>query len=250
LRVNAYQIRKARLTQLVEQGLSRAAELNDVEVNLALAEAEREAARAALRVAFVSESQATKLLSDRGTLVLRAPSAAMVVRVTTRPGEVREPGGGALLELVGQGNVQIEARFAYAPPPDARFVWLAGDASLALVYDATSPLAAPEDGSRLVWLHPADPAHAPVPGSLGRVRLQAAADWWVLPITALRMRGAESSVLLRTEQGEHEQAVTVVLRSSSEVIVRGLSSNDELAVEGHARAEQRELDAGTRSGPP
>jgi cobalt-zinc-cadmium efflux system membrane fusion protein len=242
LRVRAYELRKARLTELVAQGLSRAGELNEVEVNLALAEAERAAARATLHVAAANENQAEKLLNEHGgSFVLRAPSAAMVVRVATRPGDVREPAGGALLELIGEGGVQVEARFAQAPPEGARLVWLSHGAEVALIRDAVSPVAVPEDGSRLVWLHAEDGTRAPIPGSLGRVRVLPAEDWQVVPSAALRPRGSGAAVLVYRGGSEREVRVHVIMRSSNEAIVSGLSPGAQVALD--AQAPEREPEA-------
>jgi multidrug efflux pump subunit AcrA (membrane-fusion protein) len=231
LRIQAYEARKARLGPLVEQGLARAAELSDLEANLALARSEREAARATLRVAGVNEAQAAGLLSNAGTISLRAPMPAMVVHVAARPGEIREPGSGPLLELVGQGPVQVEARLALSPPEGASFTWVAGGANVPLVLEALSPRAAPEDGTRLAWFHAQDPARAPVPGSLGRVHMGADPSWFVVPLAALRERGSAARVVVRDAQGSKEQPVGVVLRSSSEVIVTGLSADSEVAAD-------------------
>jgi hypothetical protein len=228
-RIRAYESRRARLGPLVEQGLARATDLSELEANLALARSEWESARATLRVANVDETGADRLLSQAGTITLRAPFAATVLHVDARPGEVREPTSAPLVELMGQGEVQIEARLPVTPPPNASLSWISGDASVPLVLGAVSPRAALEDGTRLAWLHALDRARAPVPGSLGRVRLAAERDWFVVPAAAVRESGAGAHVTLRDGQRIRQQTVKVVLRSSSEVIITGVSSDSEVA---------------------
>jgi hypothetical protein len=231
IRIEAYEARKGRLAPLVQEGLARSAELGELGANLALARAEREAARATLRVAGVNDAQSARLLASNGTVSLRAPKAAMVVRVSARPGETRDPSGGPLVELVAQGDVQVEARLPFTPPEAARFAWVGGGdlALVPLVLEAISPQAAPEDGTRAAWFHASDPAQAPVPGSLGRVRLDADPSWFVVPARALRERAGASVVVVRAGEASSEQPVRVVLRSSSEVIVTGLNAETQVA---------------------
>lgn len=228
-RIRGYEARRARLGPLVEQGLARSTDLSELEANLALARSEWEAARATLRVANIDETAADRLLSHNGTITLRSPFAAIVLHVAARPGEVREPTSAPLVELMRQGEVQIEARLAIIPPADGTFSWISGNDSVPLVLDAVSPRAAPEDGTRLAWLHATNPMRAPVPGSLGRVRLASAADWFVVPAAAVREQGAQAHVTVRDGQGSKQQAVTVVLRSSSEIIVTGVSRDTQVA---------------------
>jgi multidrug efflux pump subunit AcrA (membrane-fusion protein) len=231
LRIEAYEARKARLSPLVKEGLARASELSELEANLASARAEREAARATLRVAGVNEAQAQALLTSNGTLTLRAPMDAVVVQLVARPGEIREPNAGPLLELVSEGSVQVEARLMITPPTDAQFAWMAGGTPVPLALDTLSPRASPEDGARLAWFHALDAAHAPVPGSLGRVRLRAQPGWTAVPISALIQRGESVYVLVREGATTRARPVSVVLRSSSETIVTGIPANAQIAAD-------------------
>jgi multidrug efflux pump subunit AcrA (membrane-fusion protein) len=231
LRIESYEARKSRLGPLVEQGLARTAELNELEANLALARAERELARATLRVAGVSEGQVPALLQGQGAISLRAPIGGMVVSVSGRAGEVREPGSGPLLELVSPGLVQIEARLGLTPPVGASFEWWSGAERVPLELEALSPRAAPEDGTRLAWFRTREPQRAPLAGSLGRVRLVPDASWRVVPAAALREQGNSASVVVLGDRAPREQPVQVVLRSASEVIVSGLAPDLRVAAD-------------------
>lgn len=229
LRIEAYTARKARLTPLVEQGLSRSIELSDVEANLALARAEREAARATLRVSGVHEADVAKLLSGNGTIALRAPNDAMVVSVTTRPGEVRDPTSGPLLELVGTGLLQVEARFMVEPPAGVAFEGLFSGHVVPLVLDAFSPRAAPEDGSRTAWFRVKDDAPGLVAGSLGRVRWLPDPAWLAVPASALRNEAGQTVVLVRENGKVASRPVQVIAHSVSDALVSGLSTGDFIA---------------------
>lgn len=237
LRIEAYTARKQRLGPLVEQGLSRSADLSEVEANLALARAEREAARATLRVSGARESEIAKLLSGNGTLSLRAPADAMVVRVAARPGEVRDPNSGPLVELVGEGQLQVEARFMVTPPAGVSFVGEFAGRRLALTLDAFSPRAAPEDGSRTAWFHATNEPRgtndegALVAGSLGRVRWEPAKEWLAIPLAALRSAGQDMSVFALVEGKPVSRRVEVIARSHSDAIVTGLTDRDRIAAD-------------------
>lgn len=236
LRVNGYATRRARLLPLLEQGLVRAGELSELEANLASAQAERESARATLRIAGVGDAQAAGLLAQGGALSLRAPMAAMVVQVSARPGEMREPAAGPLVELAAPESGQVEARLAFAPAHGATFSWVSELGSVPLILEAVSPRAA-DDGTRSAWFHVSMPAAAPPAGSLGRVRMDLAPNLVAVPTAALREQGGKHAVVVRSGREGRLQSVEVILRSSSEAIVSGLSVGTPIAANAQASAE-------------
>lgn len=224
--------RQARLTPLLEQGLTRAVEVAELEATIASTRAERESARATLRSAGESDAHAAALIDGSGSTTLRAPIAGMVVAVTAQLGQVREPGSGPLLELVGTAALQVEARFGMEPPPGVRFEWLAPGQRVPLELDAVSPRAG-ADGTRVSWLHVKDAAEAPTLGALGRVRMIPPADFAVVPSAALVDGARGPQLRLQTaREGSDLQPVTVLRRSESEAVVVGIAEGTLIAADG------------------
>jgi multidrug efflux pump subunit AcrA (membrane-fusion protein) len=230
IRLAALSLRHQRLLPLLEQGLARAAEVSDLEASIALARADRESARATLRSAGESDERAAKLVEGTGSSALRAPLAGMVVAVSAQLGQVREPASGPLVEIVGEAPLQIEARFTAEPPVGASFVWIELGRVAQLVLEATSPRAG-LDGSRQVWLHPAEGVAAPSVGALGRVRIVAPDDWVVVPVRALLAAADTLHVSVKRPQGSALVPVVLVRRSETEAVVTGLPAGSLVAAD-------------------
>jgi cobalt-zinc-cadmium efflux system membrane fusion protein len=224
LRLIGLQKRRERVAGLLAKELALAAELSEVDGNIASVRGERESARATLRAAGESDGRAAALLEGSGAVSLRAPFAGVVVQVNTRLGEVREPSGGPIVELASSDEEHlIEARFAAAPPDGVRFEWVETGRTLPLVLDRVSPHASQDDGSRNAWLHVPAGQPQPVAGAFGRVRMVAPDAWVVLPARALIMRDGALLVATKTSDGSRLTPVTLVQHSASDALVTGIA---------------------------
>ncbi|MDB4984849.1 MAG: uncharacterized protein JWN04_27 [Myxococcaceae bacterium] len=237
IRLAAMQQRHTRLAPLLEQGLARAAEVAELEASIATARADREGARATLRSAGISDAHALRLLDGNGSCSLRAPVAGMVVAVSAQLGQVREPVGGPLVELVGAAAQQVEARFTSEPPADVAFEWLELGRRVPLELDAISPRAS-SDGTRIAWLHAASAAAAPTAGVLGRVRIVAPASWVVVPIAALQEQRGKLYARVQHPGGSVATLVTLVRRSEAEAVITGLGAGTLIAADAARIGEQ------------
>lgn len=230
LKVDAFTRRKAQLDLLKSEGLARLAELAEVDAQLATARADAQAARATLRASGVSDKQAEALVSGDGVLSLRAPISGLVTSVEAVPGEVRDPAGRPLAQLVGAGDGRVEARFPSTPGDGARFVFLAGSISTPVDLISISPRFEPSDGSRLAWFS-ADAGLLPI-GATGRVRVSADPSWRVVPSRSLLEQGGGVRVRQRTATGSELIEVKVIARSGAEAVVLGLAANAVVAADG------------------
>lgn len=231
LKQEAYAIRHTQLESLKAEGLVRAIDLAEVDSLLATARADGQAARATLRAAGVSDKAAEALLFSDGAVPLRAPIAGVVTAVDAIPGEVREPSGRALVELVGEGEGQVEARLSAETVPGASFDFIgAGGLPVPLVLVSSSPRVETSDGSRLAWLR-AEGAVLPV-GASGRVRMRGQAGWCAVPARAVLGAGPTAQVCLRTAAGSALVSIRVIALSGAEAVVEGLSPDAEVAADG------------------
>jgi biotin carboxyl carrier protein len=231
IKLAALSQRHARLLPLLVQGLARTAEVSELESAIATLRAERESARSTLRSAGEPDARAAALVEGHGASVLRAPVAGMVVSVSAQLGQVREPAGGPLLELISDAAPQIEARFSVEPEPQVGFEWVEPGHTIPLLLDAVSPRAGATDGTRLAWLHVAPGAVPPVLGALGRVRMIAPAGWLVVPIRALATRADVHEVRVQKEVGSRALRVTLVRQSESEAVITGLAAGTLVAAD-------------------
>jgi len=232
MKVDAYTRRRTQLEVLKSEGLVRLAELAEVEAQLATARADAQAARATLRASGVSDKQAEALVSGDGVLSLRAPIAGLVTSVEATPGEVRDPAGRPLAQLVGLGEGRVEARLPSNPSDGARFSFHSGALTLLVDLISVSPRFEPSDGSRLAWFSArADAGVLPI-GATGRMRVSADASWSVVPSRALIERGGTVRVRQRTPSGSALIDVRVIARSGAEAVVVGLDPGTQVAADG------------------
>lgn len=231
IKVEAFGRRRAQLEALKSEGLVRLAELAEVEAQLATARADAQAARAMLRAAGVGDRQAEQLVQGDGVLALRAPLAGVVTTVDAVPGEMREPTGRPLLQIVGAGEGRVEARLPLTPAAGARFRFVSGGLELPLTLLTTSPRLEPTDGTRLAWFEGAPDAGGLPSGATGRVRVLGDSRWRVVPIGAL-IEGPPPRV--RAEDGRLVE-VEVVARSGAEAVVTGLEAVKRIAADAQVR---------------
>jgi len=231
LRLGAAEARRARLAPLVEQGLSRASELAELDATIATTRAEAQTARATLRAAGVSDQRASTLLAADGSIALRSPLTGMITAVDARSGEVREPAAGPLVEIAAPSVVQIEARMMATPPAGVQFEWLSTLGQLPITLRAISPRANAEDGSKLAWFDlPAESTALPA-GAVGRVRTVSKPGWVMVPIRALFLADGKTSVVVLSGEGTAQMPVHVVMQNGSEAVVEGLKAGARVAAD-------------------
>lgn len=235
LRLDSWHTRRAIIAPLVAKQLALVAELSDIDANIASVRGELESARAVLRAAGEPDKRVHSLLDGPGTVSLRAPFTGVVVAVTAKVGEVRDPAAGPLLELVSEdADTRIEARFLATPPEGVRFIWTDGVRTLPLTLERLSPHADDRDGSRAGWLRVEQAGARLVAGSLGRVKIVAAEGWMAVPASALRERDGATTVEQLTSAGSRAVSVQVVQRSGNEAIVTGLARGAKIASDASA----------------
>lgn len=232
LKVDAYTRRRAQLEVLKAEGLVRLSELAEVEAQLATARADAQAARATLRASGVSDKQAEALLAGDGVLSLRAPIAGLVAAVDATAGEVRDPAGAPLAQLVGAGEGRVEARLPSTPAEGARFSFVSGPSTVPVELISISPRFEPSDGARLAWFSGGPDAGVLPVGATGRVRVSADPAWRVVPARALLERANVTRVRRRTPDGSALVEVRVIARSGAEAVVVGLEAGSQVAADG------------------
>lgn len=215
------QARRDQLETLRQEGLVESARVFEQDADVAALDEERARALAVLRAAGVQPNGAGTLL-NRGTSILTAPVDGVVASVSVRLGEVREPSGEPLFEIVGTGPVRIEARLPRDIPEGAglEFVPLAGD-RIPLRSDPVASVIDPADGTRRVWLAFAEEKALPdgLRGTL-HVRLEGK-DVVELPVRAVG-RDEHGAFVLRRHGADSERVrVNVLAKGGGSVIVRG-----------------------------
>lgn len=218
----AFEKRRAQLAKLEREGLARLQDVVEVESNLVEARARLEAARASLGAAGLTVPEAKALLEGDGTLSLRSPINGVVVEVNARPGEMRSPESGALAQVVGEGQVRVEARFPSTPPAGASYAFVGPDGlPIELVPESLSPQATDADAARLGWFSLGSGAALPA-GLPGRVlvRLQDAEGVVALPAGAVTVLDGRPVVFVREGESPALRPVQVVASSGNTVLVR------------------------------
>lgn len=220
----AFEKRRAQLAKLDKEGLVRLEDMVAVESSLVEAKARLESARATLRAAGLSVSDARALLEGDGALSLRSPIDGVVVEVNARPGEMRAPDSGPLAQVAGEGEVRVEARFSSPPPAKSLFAFVGPDGvSLPLLPQALSPQASAADATRMGWF--AFQSEVPPPaGVTGRVvvRLQDSESVVALPSGAVTLLDGRPVVFVRQGESPRLRAVEVIASTGNTVLVKAI----------------------------
>ena len=229
----AQERRHAQLQQLRTEGLARVGDLATVEIELARLRGERDVAAATLRAAGLQPAAARGLAAGGGLSQLRAPIAGVVITVDAAIGQLREPDGGPLVEIAADGARRIEARLTGELPEGAplEFVAIGGRTRPARVVQR-DPLRA-ADGTTRVWLELEGEGPLAI-GEPGRLRAVVGDDVVVVPAAAVARDAAGDHVWRRAGDRRERIAVTVVIRSGADALIRGLRAGDEVAARGGA----------------
>ncbi len=239
--VRGYEARRETLLALKKDGLALSGDLAEVEAKLAEARAQRQLALSTLRLAGYSAGDAARLL-ESPTVPLRAPIAGVLVALDAVPGEIRAPSGEPLARIVGEGEVQVEARMPSELPQEAKLEFVdAAGSRVPLTLVSRSPLRDPVDGSTTLWARPAQGAGAALaPGASGRVQVSFddAAALAVVPSRAIAAGEQGTFVLVR--EGGSISRVPVTVRATGQVdaLVEGsLQQGAEVAADAAAVVE-------------
>ncbi|MFO0681649.1 MAG: efflux RND transporter periplasmic adaptor subunit [Sandaracinus sp.] len=222
--------RRTELESLRTEGLVESARVFDQDTQLADLDAERAQALAVLHAASVRESEAATVLRA-GRTTLRSPIAGIVRSVAASVGEVRDPSGAPLVEIVSDVAARVEARFVQPPPEGARFTFRGIDGTEVALGSIAASVLDPVDGTRVAWLDPEGDARLPA-GLAGRVRVEVPADDALeVPTSALVVTGGGVEVELASDDAGPARVPVVVLTSSAtRAIVRGLPAGARVAV--------------------
>ncbi len=237
--VRGYEARRETLLALKKDGLALSGDLAEVEAKLSEARAQRQLALSTLRLAGYSAGDAARLL-ESPTVPLRAPIAGVLVALDAVPGEIRAPSGEPLARIVGEGEVQVEARMPSELPQEAKLEFVdAAGSRVPLTLVSRSPLRDPVDGSTTLWARPAQGA-ALAPGASGRVQVSFddAAALAVVPSRAIAAGEQGTFVLVR--EGGSISRVPVTVRATGQVdaLVEGsLQQGAEVAADAAAVVE-------------
>lgn len=232
-RVAAYGRRKAQLDALKADGLVRLADVLEAETKLAEAQAEQQAAAAALRTTQIDPSEAADIVSGKKPVVLRSPIAGVVIALGAGVGDTREPTGEPVVRVAGEGDTRIEARFAR--PPDASgsvFEFVSGRATYPLTMVARAPGVDPRDGTIAVWLVPGKGVSLPA-GLTGRVvvTLPGVVGAAVVPARAVALAEGKTFVVAHRGGKAEKVPVDVISSSGAEALIIGVAADEEVAAD-------------------
>lgn len=233
--------RREELAGLEREGLVERARVFDEETALASLDAEHTEALATLRAASVSASDVATVLAT-GRVTLRSPIAGIVRDVRCALGDVREPAGGPLAEIVGATPARIEARFprgdrAHMIPEGSVVTFVAlDDSTTALDARPDAVLVDPLDGTTVVWLHPMAGDALP-PGLAGRVSIDTpVSDAVEVPSRAVAITDGRTVLVRWVADREETVEVTVLTSSERASIVRAtngatLAAGDQISIQ-------------------
>lgn len=224
--------RKAQLEALRKEGLTKLAEIAEVEGLVADAIAAQQIALSTLKIAGLGPKDASALVASGGKVTLKSPVAGVVTEIDAAIGETREPTGAPIARIEGGGAARVEARFSQRPPPGARFVFvgpLGQTTALTLLREA--PSTSGRDGTVAAWFEPAEVISLPH-GTLGKVRVtpDPAGSAVAIPAAAVTLKDGVAVVLSRKTGAA--LPVKVLASSGADALVEGdLRPGDEVAAD-------------------
>ena len=229
--------RRDRLVELRREGLVEQSKIFELDVALAEVDGRRRAAAATLRASGLP-SAAIGRLGKAGIVELTSPIDGVVREVEVHMGQVREPGTGPMIRIVGTGGSRVQARLVAAIPEGSRFEFVLGDGRVVeLGRRPTTTLVVPEDGTTLAWWDVASDAGALTPGLAGRVRGKIVDESLLqVPSAALAFEGDRTVVFRRgADEKPVPVEVEVVASSGATALVRGPLTVGESVVSNAAR---------------
>lgn len=223
-RVEAWTGRVAQLKKLGSEGLVRASELNEAQVQLAEARASSMSALATLRAAGVAGAGASKVLEDGGVVTLASPVDGVLTELHAVLGESVEPTDEPIARIVGAGRATVEAKVPHSFPNDVDFAFVdASGNSFPLKPLAGSPAVDPRDGAALAWFAPEEGVVlAAGQGGVVRASLREPEGAVLVAARAVAVVESRTVVLVRDGDGFNEVPVKVLARSGADALVRAV----------------------------
>lgn len=171
-RLAAYGKQLEQLRALRKDGMVRLGDLAEAETRVAEAQADQQAALGTLRGADLSGADAARLLGGAGTVTLRSPLPGLVTAVRATLGETHENSDLSLAQIVGRGEVQIEAHLSRPLPEGAALRFTSPPRPpCPVTLGSVAPAADPRDGTTLAWFQPQGGCDLPQ-GLQGKLQVQ------------------------------------------------------------------------------
>lgn len=232
-RVEAWTGRVAQLKKLGSEGLVRASELNEAQVQLAEARASSMSALATLRAAGVEGSGASGLLERGGVVTLLSPVDGVLTELQAVLGESVEPTDKPIARIIGAGRTTVEAKVPHSFPKDVDFAFVDGAGnSFPLKPLGNSPAVDPNDGTALFWFAPEEGVLlAAGQGGSVRASLLKPEGAVLVAARAVAVVDAQTVVLVRDGDGFRQVPVKVLARSGAAALVRALDEETPLSVD-------------------
>lgn len=227
--------RRARVAQLEREGLSRAAELLELDAERVRLTGELATARATLVGAGLDPTA-----PEGDTATLRASIDGVVTAVSAVRGQYRRPEDGALLVLHAGATRRVQATLPEPPPPGARFVWVVpGRPDVELSWLSSVARVGEGRVGITAWLE--SPPDQPLgEGRAGRLvlHLPDTADAHVVPATALLRESGRARLRVRSAAGVEElREATLLMTLGADVLVRAaLAEGERVALEAGERS--------------
>ena len=228
-RLTVLRRRMKQLAGLRAAGLAQRNALFEIELALAVAEAERRGALAILRGAMVDDG-ALSSLAERGVWSVKAPITGLVTEVNGQPGYAVGPEDEPIVRLQKLAPARIEALLPSVPPVDVGARFIAADGStLALQSEPVSAVVDSGSGMWRLWIDPKVPESLP-PGLQGTIQFLAGGPTVAVPTSSVLCDDA-GCWLRRLRKGEAKLVnVQRVWANGATAVVRGdLSTSDRVA---------------------
>jgi cobalt-zinc-cadmium efflux system membrane fusion protein len=220
----AYERRATQLAELRKEGLSRAADVATVELEVARLRGERDRSATTLRAASLPVGDSGALAARGGRVMLRAPRAGVVTRLSAVVGATGAPDE-VLVELSGGGSTRVEVALAYPLPPDAGFEVAIGEVTSRARLVGLAP-DRDADGTRRAWFEAEQSLPA---GASGRLRVILGRGAVTVPATAVATDGGGAYVWKRAGGPPVRVAVEVLATSGGDALVVGPAEGDSIA---------------------
>lgn len=213
--------RISELERLKTEGLTRTQPLFELREQAAGLAAELAAIRALLGGYRLGRRDAARL-ARTGRLLLRTPTAGVVVERADAVGETLDPGGPPVVEVAGLRPARIEASLLEPLPAGASPVFVGVDGvEVPLEAEPIASLRDPSTGRLDAWFRPRQAELLLPDGMGGAVRVAVPEDSVEVPSAALRGRGKHAQVAVLAGEAPRWVDVEVLIDSGTSAVVSG-----------------------------
>jgi multidrug efflux pump subunit AcrA (membrane-fusion protein) len=215
-RIEALSNRRAHLEQLRSEGLTKAADLVQLDLEITLARGEQARSQAILAAA------GTKPVRPDGLVVLRSTLAGIVTRTALATGVYLRPEDGAIVAISKAEGTRVEAILPTTHLETVSAVLrAAGQADRPLTFISHASVEHPGVPSLLAWYEITD-GQAVALSRPVKVRLSTNSRTRCVPTRAVVSRGGETAVVWRVAQGSAQRSpIRVVTARDNQVCFDG-----------------------------